>query len=43
MILEDQYKQAKNELESKKEHLKKVRPATAQVKKDGAKTKVLEN
>jgi chromosome segregation ATPase len=43
MILEDQYKQAVAELDAKKDHLKKVRPATAKVKKDTAKSKVLEN
>jgi hypothetical protein len=43
MILEDQYKQAVAELEAKKAHLKVVRPATAKVKKDTARAKVLEN
>ena len=34
MILEDQYKQACDELVEKQAHLKNVRPATAKVKKD---------
>ena len=43
MILEDQYKQACNELVEKQENLKQVRPATAKVKKDTALVKVMEN
>jgi len=43
MILEDQYKQALNELTEKQENLKQVRPATAKVKKDTQLAKVLEN
>ena len=43
MILEDQYKQAKDELEEKQNNLKQVRPATAKVKKDTQQIKVLEN
>ena len=43
MILEDQYKQAQNELNEKSENLKNVRPATAKVKKDTQLIKVLEN
>ena len=43
MILDDQLTTAKKELKAKKEHLKKVRPSTAEVKKDQAKAKVLEN
>ena len=43
MILEDQYKQACNELNEKSENLKTVRPATAKVKKDTSLVKVLEN
>lgn len=43
MILEDQFKQAQNELKEKKENLQKERPSTAQVRKDHALVKVLEN
>ena len=43
MILDDQLTTAKKELKAKKDNLKKVRPSTAQVKKDGARAKVLEN
>jgi chromosome segregation ATPase len=43
MILEDQYKQAQNELLEKQEQLKQVRPATAKVNKDKATIKTLEN
>lgn len=43
MILEDQYKQAQNELNEKSENLKNIRPATAKVKKDTQLIKVLEN
>ena len=43
MILEEQYKEACLDLESKQKNLKEVRPSTAKVKKDGAKVKVLEN
>jgi coiled-coil domain-containing protein 63/114 len=43
MILEDQYKQLIEELAEKKEHLKTVRPATAQMKRDEHKIKLLEN
>jgi len=43
MILEDQYKQACNELVEKQENLKQVRPATAKVKKDTALVNVMEN
>jgi len=43
MILEDQYKQACEELKQKEAHLKQVRPATAQVKKDLHLIKTLEN
>jgi len=34
MILEDQYKQACDELADKQAHLKEVRPSSAMVKKD---------
>ena len=43
MILEDQYKQMLEELAEKKEHLKNVRPATAIMKKDEHRIKLLEN
>ena len=43
MILEDQYKSLLEELAEKKEHLKTVRPATALMKKDEHKIKLLEN
>ena len=43
MILEDQYKQACNELNEKQEQLKQVRPPTAKVKKDTHLIKTLEN
>lgn len=43
MILEDQYKQMIEELSEKKEHLKQVRPATAVMKRDEHKIKLLEN
>jgi hypothetical protein len=34
MILEDQIKQAMEELEEKKENIKQIRPPTAKMKKD---------
>lgn len=43
MILEDQYKNLLIELAEKKEHLKTVRPATAQMQRDTYKIKLLEN
>lgn len=43
MILEDQYKQALNEIAEKKAHLSEVRPTSAQVKKDNHNVKLLEN
>jgi hypothetical protein len=43
MILEDQYKQMLQELAEKREHLKTVRPPTAQMKKDEHKIRLLEN
>ena len=43
MILEDQYKQACDELVEKQGQLKEVRPPTAKVKKDGMLAKTLEN
>ena len=43
MILEDQYKQACEELAEKKEQLKKDRPSTAQNRKDLHEIKTLEN
>jgi hypothetical protein len=43
MILEDQYKQALNEIEEKKAHLSQVRPTSAKMKQDGNKVKLLEN
>mmetsp|Transcript_23943 Transcript_23943/g.36667 ORF Transcript_23943/g.36667 Transcript_23943/m.36667 type:complete len:130 (-) Transcript_23943:1074-1463(-) len=43
MILEDQYKQACEELVEKQAQLKTVRPATAKVKKDVAMVKTMEN
>lgn len=43
MILEDQLKQAQSEFDEKKISLKKVRPPTAQQKKDVHKIKLLEN
>lgn len=42
MILEDQYKQAQNELALKKEAFK-ARPSTAAMKKDAGLAKTLEN
>lgn len=43
MILEDQYKQLLEELAEKREHLKTVRPPTAQMKKDEHKIRLFEN
>jgi hypothetical protein len=43
MVLEDQHKQALEELGEKKENLKVVRPTTAMMKKDQHKIKQLEN
>jgi hypothetical protein len=43
MILEDQCKQAQKEIEEKKEHLKQVRPSTAQMRGDNHKAKIYEN
>mmetsp|Transcript_16167 Transcript_16167/g.27354 ORF Transcript_16167/g.27354 Transcript_16167/m.27354 type:complete len:205 (+) Transcript_16167:19-633(+) len=43
MILEDQYKQACDELNEKQAQLKEVRPPTAKVKKDTHAIKTLEN
>jgi len=43
MILEEQYKEACDELEAKQKNLKEVRPSTAKVRKDGARVKVMEN
>ena len=43
MILEDQIKQAQEELHEAQDHLKKVRPPTAQMSKDRNKIKVMEN
>jgi hypothetical protein len=43
MILEDQYKQACEELADKQAQLKEVRPATAKVKKDQHLMKTMEN
>lgn len=43
MILEDQFKQACNELQEKQAQLKEVRPPTAKVKKDVQEIKVKEN
>lgn len=43
MILEDQYKQALDELNEKKENLKQIRPPTAKMKKDSQQIKLFEN
>ena len=43
MVLEDQYKQATDELKDRKAQLKQVRPPTASMKKDEQKIKILEN
>jgi hypothetical protein len=43
MILEDQYKQACEEMEQKKKHLMEVRPSSAAIKQDHHKMKVYEN
>ena len=43
MILEDQYKQACDEIEDKKKHLTTVRPTSAKVKQDLHKIKLYEN
>ena len=43
MILEDQLKQAGEELAEKQQQLKQVRPATAEVKKDQHCMKTKEN
>lgn len=42
MILEDQLKQAAEELQEKKENLKQIRPPTAKLNKDSQKIKLLE-
>ncbi len=43
MILEDQIKQAMEELEEKKENIKQIRPPTAKMKKDSQQIKLFEN
>ena len=43
MILEDQYKQALNEIKEKKSHLSEVRPTSAKMKQDTNKIKLNEN
>lgn len=43
MILEDQIKQAQEELREAQDRLKKVRPPTALMNKDRNKIKILEN
>lgn len=43
MILEDQIKQAVEELNEKKENLKAIRPPTAKMKKDSYQIKLFEN
>lgn len=43
MILDDQLKQAMEELNEKKENLKQVRPPTAKMNKDQREIKLLEN
>lgn len=43
MILEDQHKQACDEITEKKVHLTTVRPTSAKVKQDSHKIKLLEN
>ena len=43
MILEDQYKQACDQLKEKKESLEKTRPTTAKVVKDKTAIKTMEN
>jgi len=42
MVLDDQHKQACDELEQKKAHLMTIRPATAKMKKDQHRIKQLE-
>jgi len=43
MILEDQYKQALNEIQEKKAHLSEVRPSSGKMKQDNHKVKLHEN
>jgi len=43
MILEDQYKQARNEIAEKKAQLNKVRPSSSKMKMDQHRIKLLEN
>ncbi len=43
MILEDQLKQANEELNEKKENLKQIRPPTAKMQKDSYQIKLFEN
>jgi prefoldin subunit 5 len=43
MILEDQIKQATEELDEKKENLKQIRPPTAKMRKDTYQIKLFEN
>eukprot|EP00347_Sterkiella_histriomuscorum_P022526 403338159 len=43
MILEDQLKQANEELNEKKENIKQIRPPTAKMQKDGYQIKLFEN
>jgi len=43
MILEDQIKQASEDLDEKKENLKQIRPPTAKMRKDNYQIKIFEN
>ncbi len=43
MVLEDQLKQATEELEDKRENIKQIRPSTAKMNKDSHLIKQLEN
>ena len=43
MILEDQYKQALEELNEKRSMIKQIRPSTAKMQKDQWQIKLLEN
>lgn len=43
MILEDQLKQANEELAEKKENIKQIRPPTAKMNKDSHQIKLYEN
>jgi len=43
MVLEDQHKQACDELEQKRAHLMTIRPTTAKMRRDEKRIKNLEN